>query len=228
MGFVAQSTGGALDNLNSLINEPVVISGGRFALIQSDVLDVVFSTAPRTRLSIKKIIPLYTEEILLVANRAAQIRSIDDLNGKKVVIGSPKSGGWFTANHIKIAHHLYWSAIEKPLEESLLQVLTGDADVAVVVGGTPVRILDELGQNLASRIEVIPVTIPGYGAGSIKSGAYPWVTHDSSTATTTAWLVASSDVSEQDVNLLMSCLSKTLPKLRATGHKKWSEVTLRN
>lgn len=228
LGFTAQPTGGSLDNLNSLITEPVVISGGRFAIIQSDVLDVVFSTAPRTRLSIKRIAPLYSDEIVVVANRAAQIRSISDLNGKRVVVGSPKSGGWFTANHIKIAHDLHWFAIDKPLEEALLQVLTGDADAAIVVGGTPVRILDELGPNLTSRIEVVPVTIPGYGSSTLKSSSYPWLTHDVSTATTQSWLVAASDVPERDVNLLMSCLIKHLPQLKTSGHKKWTEVNLRN
>lgn len=221
--FQVETTQGSLDNINALISEPIIKTGYRFALVQEDVLETILATRT-VRLSVKRVRNLYKEEILLIVNAKTNINSVSDLYNRSVAVGTPGSGIWFTANKIRAQQKVSWQANEKSVEENILAVLLGQVDAMFFVGGSPNRILDELGPKNQERIRLIPITSPTYSNTVVTSDNYLWVTYNVPTITTSAVLIAAGDVPESAINDVMGCISKQLPKLRKTGHKKWAEV----
>lgn len=225
-----ETTQGTLDNMNALITLPMVKSGHRFGFVQEDATIAIFGSAPKAKQLFKKIIPFFEEEVIFVVNKKSKISSLSDLNGKKISIGQAGSGIWFTANNIKSVLGIKWGAVEKSPEESILLVLTGELDAMVVVGGNPLRILDELGPKMQERISILSVDEPRlepyYGKGVIKKETYLWTPNDVKTLSTRSMLIAATDVPDEAIEKLTGCLATNLPQIRKYGHKKWMEVKI--
>jgi TRAP transporter TAXI family solute receptor len=90
---------GSLDNLARLRTEPFA----QLAIVQQDVLAYMLLNKSRNTTindwvdKFRYVLPLYREEVHIIARRDAGLRTLDDLAGKRVAVGEPRSGTNLTA-----------------------------------------------------------------------------------------------------------------------------------
>ncbi|MFO7307438.1 MAG: TAXI family TRAP transporter solute-binding subunit [Pseudomonadota bacterium] len=113
---------------------------------------------------------LYPESIHLVASKAANIKSVADLKGKRVSLVEPGSGTLVDAKIILSG----WGLTEKDIEADYLKpnqaaekMRDGGMDAFFFVGGYPTSAIAELAATSASGIDLVPIN--GEGAAKIMS-----------------------------------------------------------
>lgn len=223
-------TDGSLDNLSELVQKPVLKAGNRFALVQSDVFKTLATKQQGLFDGIKVIMPLYQEDITVLVNPESGISTLRDLAGKKVSAGAIGSGVWFTATTIKSQLGIDWVKVDKTQEESMLMVLTGEIDALFIVGGHPLKILNELGPSMKSLVKIINISSTDlnemYGTTRLAANTYPWQPEAVDLRSTKSLLVAAANVTPSATLALTSCITSNISELRSWGHPKWNEVKL--
>ena len=158
----ARTSEGAVDNLMA-VDRGDVESG----LAQSDVIAAaVKGDGPFHRLGPQKhvrvIASLFSEQVHLVVSAKSKIRSVADLKGKRVSLGSDGSGVGITAREILNAYHVPESAM-KTVHEDIFNAAAlmkaGKLDAFFAVGGVP---LDPVGTLVAQgQARLTPIDGPG-------------------------------------------------------------------
>ena len=217
------STKGSLDNVNHLITAQPMLTGYRFAMAQQDVLTTISKSNGRV---VAKMTPLlmYPEEITVIVNRASNIKSLKDLSGKRVVIGSRGSGTWFTSVIIRNKIGLDWVSVEKSQEESILGLIVGNIDAMFIIGGHPHPLLNGLSASVSSNIEILNIDGLNYNRSVLPAKTYLWQENPVNQYTVQANLIAAPDVPTKAIAALTSCISLALPDLRRWGHPKWKDI----
>jgi TRAP transporter TAXI family solute receptor len=224
------STDGSLDNVNHLIEPQAMRAGHRFGFVQNDAMVAVLGSEPRAKSLVKTVMPMYPEDITVLVNRASNINSMRDLEGKRVAVGVIGSGVWFTASSMRAQLGVNWIPVERSPEESILGVLVGDLDAMISVGGHPFKLYSELGAYVRDRVKLVPMTDTElnklYASSKLPADTYLWQDQDVELRTTRSLLIASADVPQSAVNALTSCISTSLNELRRWGHPRWNDVHL--
>ncbi len=163
-GLVAstRSSLGSVANVMD-VNAGMVDSG----LAQSDIVadavagkGVFRKTGPQTR--IRVIANLFPEEVHLVAARAARIRTVADLKGKRIALGPTGSGSATTARAILDAYRIPQSRVtvsEDAPEIAAQRLERGEIDAFFFVGSAPVEFLG----NLLASGKAVLVPLAGKG-----------------------------------------------------------------
>jgi TRAP transporter TAXI family solute receptor len=158
----ARTSEGAADNLIA-VNRGDVESG----LAQSDVIAAaVKGDGPFRRLGpqshVRVIASLFAEQVHLVVSTKSKIRSVADLKGKRVSLGSDGSGVGITAREILAAWRLRDSAMKASHDDlfnaaALMQ--QGKLDAFFAVGGVPLDPVSDLITRGQARL--VPIDGPG-------------------------------------------------------------------
>jgi TRAP transporter TAXI family solute receptor len=244
--LVVKASEGSLDNIRRLVSA----ENAGLGFVQADVLDVLTRSAdPQVRRTVERlrlVFPLHDEEVHLLARTA--IRRLEELQGRRVVVGTRGSGTWLTAQHLlRLLQVQPAERLEMPPPEGVRAVLRGDADAVFEVGGKPVRLFTnilELQRDpryaaLVAGVHFVPVDQPAvrrhYAAASLGPEDYPWVRQRMPTVAVKALLI-SADFSNrrnphsrrrcQQLARLATALREHLAELQRTGHPKWREVDL--
>jgi hypothetical protein len=193
--------------------------------------------------------PLYLEEVHLLARK--DIQRIEDLNGKRVIIGVQGSRTWLTAHHLlhqlKVQPGVMINAVS-PLK-AIVEVLRGNADAMFYVGDKPalpfMRMRNLLGDaryaSLLQDIHFVPLHAEQAGqeylASTLGPQDYTWVQTPVPTLAVQMVLAsfdASSSAARPDdrycgqlVNLTQA-VRDNFDALQHSGHSKWQEVDLDN
>ncbi len=207
-----ESTGGSVFNINAVITGDL-----EFGIAQSDrqyqAMRGMAEWDGNPQEKLRSVFAIHPESITLIATEESGIRSIADLEGKRVNIGNPGSGQ--LQNSIDVLGAFGMSeddviaeqvgAVEAP---SLLQ--DGRIDAFFYTVGHPngniteatsgrirVRIVDIAGPQVQDLIEERPY----YAEATIPASFYPQATNESDATTVgvKATLITSSDVSEDVV-----------------------------
>jgi TRAP transporter TAXI family solute receptor len=218
---------GSLSNLDRIFADSKV----QYGIVQSDALVYKDLSDHILMQKIKQIFPLYNEEINIIVNTKSGINKFEDLAGKKVVIGSSGSGNWVTANIIKAKTGIQWTDVEEQPAQSMVGLVTGEYDAAIVVAGKPIKFFQDLGASAANHVKLIPFTNPAvegfYVRSSVPEGIYAWQTKPIQTYAVKSVMATydyKNPVMGQEIGKLVSCIVKNLPQLQQTGHPKWKEV----
>jgi hypothetical protein len=191
--------------------------------------------------------PLYLEEVHLFARK--DIQRVEDLDGKRVIVGVQGSRTWLTAHHLlhklKVQPHELINAVS-PLK-AIVAVLRGTADAMFYVGDKPalpfMRMRNLLGDaryaSLLQEVNFVPLHPEQAGqeylASTLGPQDYTWV--KTSVPTLAVQMVlASFDASRpashpddrycgQLVNLTQA-VRDNFDALQHSGHSKWQEVDL--
>jgi len=241
-------SGGSIENINRITSKERV----GLAIVQSDVLGFLnrsnnqnsIETAKKLRL----VAPFYNEEVHILARKT--ITSLDELNGKKIVVGSEGSGSMITAVNIFSMLNIVPSKMYKIAPASgVVAVLNNDVDAIVFVGGKPVKMfknMEELskiteGANAGKLdgVHFLPITderlLKEYKPATITHDDYKFVMENVPTIAVTALLVTydytlkTGDYYEnhcKNMEKLAGVLKNNFKKLQKNGHKKWQEVDL--
>lgn len=229
------STGGSKSNINMLSSKEA-----QLAIVQNDVMyyaytgtDLFQDEGKYTRFS--AIAGLYDETVQIVTCND-NIKTIEDLKGKKVCVGDAGSGTEFNARQILDAYGMSFDDIEvvnASFGDSTDNLAAGKLDAAFMVAGTPTKAVAELAErkNIRligiddSHIEKIQSKYQFYSSATIESGTYENVDEDVQTVSMRAVLVASNDVSESEVNEILTNLFDKKDDL-AKEQTKFNELSL--
>ena len=167
------------------VNDGSVESG----LAQSDVVAAAWAgegafkkAGKQTHLRV--IAALFPEDVLIVAARSAHIKSVADLRGKRVSIGTENSGTIVTARAVLAA----WRMSERDLAvhrlspDAAAQMLEkGKLDAFFFVGGAPVPLVQALTADKTAML--VPIdgagrtrllkAVPSLSAGAVSANVYP-------------------------------------------------------
>lgn len=211
------SSEGSRQNLQRLLN-----GEADFALVQLDVVNEAMRQG-----KVQAVAILANEHIHVIAQNDPKLRSLPDLQGKRVSLGSKGSGIRFTADQVVNAIGLKVRADDSGFDEVFKKLATRQVDAAVYVGS--VGASEKLRQQLAanSRLRLLPLQSaainylttrdPGsYQAATIPAGTYgarpAMPAQDTSTLSTATVLVTRPDVSDRVVGLLTWSILSTSRK----------------
>lgn len=234
----AVSTGGSKDNIQG-------IDSGDYQLgtVQSDVMHYAwngtrsFETDGKIE-SFRTVAGLYAEAVQLVTVNP-DIKSVGDLNGKKVSIGAPGSGVYFNAVDVLEAAGLTVDDIQpqyQNFDESADALKDGKIDAAFIVAGAPTPAITELAMtNANTRIVPIDGEIAKtlmknnsfYSVYKIPAETYKNQSEEVLTVTVKATLIVSADASEDDVYKLTAAIFDNIEAITAE-HAKGAELSLEN
>ncbi len=228
--FISQ---GSVDNLNRLLSDSF-----HLAFVQYDVLLYKEIENSDIKKYIKLFLPLYNEEIHLVALNNSKINSLKDLSGKRVGVGAINSGTNITADLIKLKTEIKWINYNLPLDQSFAVLLKDSIDAFFVVGAAPVNILKSLSERAKNIIKLIPIQDDKlkkiYKHRTIESGTYPWLKHDIYTYSTATLLILNSkninDSLAKKIEQLYYDLKGNLKGIQNNkfSHPKWHQVDFGN
>lgn len=237
---------GSLANIRRLVSRENAALG----IVQSDVLGFLTrSEEPAMRRvagHLRLIFPFYNEEVHLFARK--EISQFEDLQGKRVVVGSKGSGNWLTATNL-----LHLMGVE-PGEQLHLDpvaaataVIVGDADAMFYVAGKPVKLftnVEQLSQNptyegFLDKVHLValdhPKMLEEYVGATFEASDYNWLTQQIPTIAVKAVLV-SYDFSPRNspyfrlrcdqLGKLGTAVRRNIGQLRQQGHPKWKQVNL--
>jgi TRAP transporter TAXI family solute receptor len=215
---------GSVDNANKIYTDP----NTQFGVVQANILQYLKQQDPKMMSRVVAIFPFYSEEIHAVTSSGSPIRTIADLEGKRVAEGQEGSGTWATVQQLKQLSNINWtSAGNLSQAESIKAVQTGGADVAFIVGGQPLQVLSG-----ATGLKLVSLQNPKidsaniFTKATIPSGTYPWQAGATNTYKVDNVLAtfAYKNQYQTEIANLVSCIVKNVDNLQANGHPKWRDV----
>ena len=178
------------------------------------IRDEDFEEEPVTGL--RALAALYTEGVQLVTCNP-EIKSVADLAGKTVSIGSAGSGVYFNAMDFLAAYGMTIDDINPKYEsfsDSKDSLMDGKIDAAFVVAGAPAGAVAELAtakqaylvplddEHIAALKEICDV----YDEYTIPAGTYDGIDEDILTVGMKALIVTSSELSDDDAYAIVSAI----------------------
>ncbi|MFC0178546.1 TAXI family TRAP transporter solute-binding subunit [Thorsellia kenyensis] len=219
-----QATKASVENLNLLQQ-----GKGELAFALGD--SVADGWAGNTEAGFKKeltklrgIANVYPNYIQIIANSESGIQTLDDLKGKRVSVGAPKSGTELNARAIFKAAGFSYEDLGKveflPYAESVELIKNRQLDATLQSSGLGMAAFRDLATNM--QIVVVPIEkdivekigSAAYGAGIIPANTYEGQATDVPTVTITNVLVTHEDVSDDVAYEMTKGVFENLDKLK--------------
>ena len=239
---------GSIDNIKRITSSEKASLG----IVQSDVLGFLSrSQNPESKKIAEKlrlVFPLHNEEIHLLARK--DIKTIADLQGKRVIVGTEGSGNMVTSvNLFSLLGITPDKMFKVEPAKGIVAVLNDQADAIIFVGGKPVRMFKNMEEIAtikdgpdAGKLDQVhfvalddPRLLKEYAKSTITQYDYSFVKEPVPTIAVTAILM-SYDFSPKDnsyrrsqcddIAKLSRAIRENIGELAAKGHPKWKEVNL--
>ena len=167
---------------------------------------------------------------------SADIKSFEDLKGKKVVVGDAGSGTEFNAQQILAAYGITYDDIDVQygsFGDVSDSIKDGLIDAGFVTAGAPTTAVTDLATSKEINIltvdnahaESLINQFPFYTKNVIPAGTYKGLDTDIQTVAVKATLIASTKLSKDVVYELTQAIFDNLPAL-VEGHAKFGELSL--
>ena len=237
MDIKVVSTGGSKDNI-------IGIDTGDYQLgtVQSDVMAYAWAGSRSFEQngkinSFRVIGGLYAEAVQLVTTNP-DIKSVADLEGKKVSIGDKGSGVYFNAVDVLASAGLTVDDIDAQYQsfaDSADNLKDRKIDAAFIVAGAPTPAITELfTSNTAYLVPIDGVYADSlfenceyYTEYTIPAGTYPGQTEAVKTVTVKATLIVSADATEEDVYNITKAIFDNIESI-TSAHAKGAELSIEN
>ena len=213
--YTAEVTGGSVENVNRVVNGEM-----DFGFSMATTVYEAYSGGsdyPEPLETLRIIAPLYPNVTHVLVSRSSDARSIADLAGRRVSVGSPGSGTEQLARQVLEAYDIGYDDIETrylSFSESANALRDGAIDAALISVGYPAAAVLEATTTGNARILQIDSTTqrflagkyPYYMPGMIPAGAYPGITANIPTVAVMNWIVATEALEGSVVRLLLDIL----------------------
>jgi len=233
----AQATGASTENVGLIAEGEAEV-----AFIQNDITYYAF-TGTETFEGKDKIenmrgmAMIYPELVQILATKESNIKSVDDLRGKKVAIGAPGSGVEANARQVLAVHGMTHDDLGKAdylsFNEAADQLKNKQIDAAFITAGIPTSAVTEVAQT--SDIVMIPIEkdkitelidrYPYYTEVDIPKGTYNGQEHDNPTVAVMAMLVVPEDLDEELVYNMTKTLFEHKQEIADT-HDRGNDIQL--
>ncbi|HUG25105.1 TAXI family TRAP transporter solute-binding subunit [Piscinibacter sp.] len=220
-----QSTRASVENFNLLQQRR-----GTFAFGQGDVMSDAFkgnveAGFPNSRNRLRMMAALFPNYLHLVALKSAKVGAVQDLKGKRVSVGAPRSGNELNARVLLGAAGMSYADLRRvdylAYNDAVALMRDGQLDAIIVSAGLGVKAVTELAAAVPVDIVPIGAELIARSAGvfapeTIPAGTYAGQAQDVHTAALINFLVTQSDVPDTLVYAAMKALYGNLAELRAS------------
>lgn len=229
-------TNGSIDNIFAVYNDKAT----QYGISQEDALVYQQGADPKMMTNIVMVFPFFSTEMHLVVPANSPIRSLADLQGRRVIEGPDGSGTWVSTQVVKGLTGLQFAQFPGSLlgqADGLKAVQTGQADAMFVNAGVPIKMLET-----ARGVRLVPMTHPAldqfkyYTRTVIPSTAYPMMGGQSIPTYKVRNGLITYNYKNQyqaEIGQLVTCITRKLPELQAgnggggkdgNAHPKWRDV----
>ena len=223
-------TGGSFDNINLLGTGKVDL-----AIMQLDVLrfvtEVLFKETGRNVLKEAKVaLNLYLEEIHIIT-KDPEIRTVRELQGKRVAVGPEKSGSALTAEVLLAGLGVTVTPVFDLPETAVKKLDRGEIDALIFIGGAPVPAFRNLDRSF--RFVALPAGTgleQIYPKKKIAKSVYAWA-DEVDTHAVPSVVMTRNRTDENYVAGLQRLVLVILTQkehLDASGHPKWKDSFVRS
>ncbi|HXF81618.1 MAG TPA: TAXI family TRAP transporter solute-binding subunit [bacterium] len=238
----AQSSGASVANVQFLAR-----GEAHLALIQNDIAyyahtgrEMFFNARenrPEPVGNIRGIAMLYPETIQIVTLRSKGIARVEDLRGKRVVVGAPGSGTEANARQILLVHGIFYSQIRPDFLSfgaGMDQLRDGQVDAVFITAGYPTAAVTDVAAQrdivllpiADDKLQELRARYPFYAPQTVPAGTYRGVTRPVQTVAVMAMLVGRADLSADLVYNLTKALWENLDRI-AAAHARGRDLSLR-
>ena len=227
---------GSADNIDALD-----IGDAQLGFVQNDVANYAYNGIRFERYEGKPVTTfsavaaLYTETVQLVTCNP-DIKSVDDLKGKNVSIGSSGSGVYFNAMDFLAAYGLSEADINPQylsFGDSAEALKDGKIDAAFVVAGAPTPAVTDLatskGMYLVSlddeHVGILQGISPVYTRSIIPAGTYAGQDADVVTVGVKATIIAGEDVTDEQAYTIVKTMFEGKDAI-TEAHAKGADLDL--
>lgn len=231
-----QSTKASVENLNLLQQgrgELAIALGDSVKYAWEGNADVGF-TAPLDKL--RGVAAAYPNYIQIAAATDSGIATLEDLKGKSLSVGAPKSGTELNARAILEAAGMSYDDLGKveylPFAESVELQKNRQLDATLQSAGLGVASIKDLSTSMPTTMVSVPAEVveklgPPYVSGTIPAGTYEGQGEDVQTVAILNFFVTHEDVPEETVYQMTKLMFENLPTLVA-AHKSAGAISLDN
>ena len=231
-----QSTKASVENLNLLQQgkgEIGISLGDSVVLAAEGDADAGF---PQPLDKLRGITAMYPNYIQIVASADSGIKTLEDLKGKSVSVGAPKSGTELNARAILEAAGMSYEDLGKveylPFAESVELMKNRQLDATLQSAGLGVASLKDLSTAIPISVVSVPAEIAEtlgapYVAETIPANTYDGQTEDVSTVAVINFLVSSNDVSDDLAYQMTKLMYENLDELKA-AHAATASIDVAN
>ena len=232
-----QATKASVENLNLLQagrGELAFSLGDSVADAWNGVEDAGFK-APLKRL--RAIAGTYNNYIQIVASAESGIKTLEDLKGKRISVGAPKSGTELNARAIFKAAGLDYKDMGRveflPYAESVELIKNRQLDATLQSSGLGMAAIRDLASTMPVTFVEIPAEVvekiesEAYQAGVIPAGTYDGQDADVPTVAITNILVSHEKVSDEVAYQMTTLMFDNLSAL-GNAHSAAKDITLEN
>jgi TRAP transporter TAXI family solute receptor len=220
---VVESEGSGISNIVRVYQD----KNTQYGIVTEDALIYQNGVDPKMMSRIVTVFPFFTMEIHLVTKANSTIKSLADLNGRRVIEGPTGSSTAMTSLVIKTVTKGNWTSLAASQKDGMAMVLAGQADAMFVVAGAPVKILND-----TPGIKLVPVKSPAldglsyYTKTLLTSSAYAWQPGTVDTYKVHNLLVTYDFRSQyqKEIGDLVTCITRNVETLQRNGHPKWRDV----
>lgn len=220
---------GSLKNLLQVSDKDVEL-----AFTQFDCwLRIAFDPKLKSAISgVKIIIPVGTEEIHILTRKEANIKTVHDLVGKNINIGTTNSGTYITASILLpmfgITPKDFTYHHESP-KIAVEMLLSGKIDALFYTIGSPVSLFSKINSHYSDKVELLELdktTLSKvltkskgiYTTKVIKAGTYSWLKKDTTMLSTLSLLIANKSLPKEIVSTLFESILKNKTELKKQHH----------
>lgn len=232
-----QSTQASVENIGLVGKGEVEI-----AFIQNDITFYAFNGteifAGKDKIqNVRGMAMLYPEVVQIIALKDSNIKSVEDLRGKKVAVGAPGSGAEANARQILEAHGLKYTDLAKAdflsFNEAADQLKNKQIDAAFLTAGIPTSAVSEVSQTTdivvvsmnSGKLTELKKQYPFYTEIKIPANTYKGQTSDVTTAAVMAMLVVKESLSDDLVYKLTKALYENRQVIIET-HARGNDIKL--
>jgi len=216
-------TDGALDNIFRIFGDKTVQYGiiDEAALVYQQGLD------PKMMERIQMVFPFFTMELHLAVPENSPIRSINDLQGKRVYEGAEGSSTWVSTQVVKSLIGANWQGQSFSQTEAMGALTSGQVDAIFVVAGKPAGMFTK-----TSGIRLVPISHPKldsfgyYTKTMIPNGTYSFMKTSVQTYKVNNIIAtfAFKNQYQKEIGDFVGCIVHNIENLQSNGHPKWRDV----
>jgi TRAP transporter TAXI family solute receptor len=213
--YTAEVTGGSVENVNRILSGQIdlgfVLSVTAFEAYHGG------PDFPMPAPDLRIVAPLYPNVSHILVPAASPARSLADLAGLRVSVGSAGSGTEQVSRQLLEAYGLSYDDIQPrylSFTESSAAIRDGAIDAAIMSVGIPAAAVLEA--TTTGQIRLLPIEAealtrlrepyPYYAAGVVPAGAYPGVGDTIPTAAMMNWVVALEGIEAEVAAALLNIL----------------------
>jgi len=173
---------------------------------------------------LRTIAAMYPNYIQIVATRASKIDSLDDLKGKRISVGAPRSGTEVNARRVFQAAGLTYEMMQVeylPFGESVGLMKTGQLDATLQSAGLGVASIRDLAASLPIALVPVPPAVvarigdPAYLSRPIPPGTYQGEDRERLTVAISNLLMTRDGVPADVVYAMTKAMFENLPEMAA-------------